>query len=138
MRGGKKPLGGKPASKPPRVVAFAPTDDQRHEVSVLTAGGMTREQIAQVFGVTPGAVLRACAFELSTGASQRRAEVVRTVFDCAMKGNVTAARAFLARPANTGGPLANAAVVGKKELRNVEAMTAADDTEWGGVASRMN
>src|SRR6187431_2540957 len=97
--------GTKPKSMLTQTVTFTLTDDQRHEVSVLTAGGMTREQIAGVFAITVGALQRACLFELSTGASQRRAEVVRTVFDCAMKGNVTAARAFLARPANSGGPL---------------------------------
>jgi hypothetical protein len=76
--------------------------------------------------------------ELTTLASKKRSNVNQRIYQAAMDGNITAARAFLARPANNGGPLANAVQVGKKQQRNVEATTAADSTEWQNVAGQAN
>ena len=63
--------------------------------------------------------------------------VVDAVYEAAMKGNVTAARAFLAGPAESGGPLSGTGV-GVKAKRQADALTAADSSEWDTLLSRMN
>lgn len=115
---------------------FEPTDKQRREVGIAKAGGMTNEAIAAALGISQPTLRKYFENELSAVASKRRLEVLTKMYRTAMKGNVSAQKAFLA-----AGDAANAAPPppkpepdekrGKKAQAQEDAETAADGTEWG-------
>jgi AcrR family transcriptional regulator len=81
---------------------------------------MTHEAIAAAIGISPPTLRKHFADELSAVASKRRLEVLTKMFRTAMKGNVSAQKAFLAAgdAANSAPPPApkpEGEKVGKKE-----------------------
>jgi len=116
---------------------FKPSKAQRAAIAVAAAAGMSHRDIAETHGTTAKVLEATCRDELTTQASQVRFAVIDAMHKAALKGNVTAARAFLARPADCGGPL-NRAATGVKERRKHDAVSAADATEWQDVAGRAN
>lgn len=123
-------LGGRPP--------FEPSTKQRRDVAIAAAGGMTQEAIASALGISPPTLRKHFAVELGAVASKRRLEVLTKMFRTAMKGNVSAQKAFLAAgdASNAAPPPAPAEKhekPGKKETAQADAKTAADGTGWGSI-----
>lgn len=122
-------LGGRPP--------FQPSDKQRREVAIAAGGGMTQESIAAALGISTPTLRKHFALELSEIASKRRLEVLGALFRQARKGNVSAAKAYLAAgdPLNRAPPPVpkepKAEKTGKKDQAEQDAKTAQVGTEWG-------
>lgn len=123
----KKPKSGRPA--------HSPTAATRRKVTNAAAGGMAHEEIAIALGVCRNTLQKHYEHELSTGALNRRAEVLDAMARTALKGNVSAQKAFLALSPTFAAPPASAAEkpekLGKKEQAEKDATTAPAGTEWG-------
>lgn len=117
---------------------FKPTAAQRQRVAVSAAGGMAHEEIALALGIARNTLEKHFEVELSTGAHQRRMEVLMAQFRAAKKGNVAAQKAFLQNtPALAVPPLPKPEAgepkkvpIGKKEQAQADAVTAATGTDW--------
>lgn len=113
-----------------------PTPTTRRKVTNAAAGGMAHEEIAIALGISRNTLEKHYEKELSTGALNRRAEVLDAMARTALKGNVAAQKAFLAlTPTLAAPPTTEKAEkqekVGKKEQANRDAVTAAEGTDWG-------
>jgi hypothetical protein len=126
-------VGGRPPHKP--------TDESRRRVSIGAGGGMTHAEIAVALGIAKNTLEKHYEAELSEGAYLRRLEALEAMHGAAVKGNVTAQRAYLERmpqlvlppmptPAEDPKPQQK---LGKKELAQAEAKTAAKGTIWDGI-----
>ena len=113
---------------------FKPTPAMRRKVANAKGGGMPNEEIALALGISRNTLEKHFKEELSTGASQKRLDVLDALHRAALKGNVAAAKAFL-----SAGPVLeiNSAEkpraepkVGKKEQAERDAKTAHQGTEW--------
>ena len=147
---------GKPAAKRGRGrPEWEPTPTQRRQVAIWAGAGMRHEDMASALGISTPTLRKHCATELSTGANQRRAEVLESLFRQAKKGSVTAAKAYLAAspefvvppgagdelPSGAPAPAAGSAAappplakpLGKKEQAARDATSAQDGTPWAGV-----
>ena len=103
----------------------------RRKVATAAAGGMAHEEIAIALGICRNTLAKHFEKELSVGAHQKRMDVLEALSKAALKGNVSAARAFLAStPMLAAPPAAAEPPVGKKEQANRDATTAAAGTEW--------
>lgn len=105
---------------------------------------MTHEQIALALGIARNTLEKYFEVELSTGAYQRRMEVLVALHAAAKKGNVSAAKAYAGAtpeflppsqqlPAAPSAPEAREAIQspkGKKERQHEEATVAQVGTEW--------
>ncbi len=148
--------GGKPATKRGRGrPEWEPTATQRRQIAIWAGAGMRLEDMASALGISTPTLRKHCATELSTGANQRRAEVLESLFRQAKKGSVTAAKAYLASvpefvvPPGAGSelpdgapapaaaapaaPVTLAKPLGKKEQANRDAVTAHEGTAWADV-----
>lgn len=126
--------------RPPHV----PTAASRRKVAVSAGGGMRHEDIALALGISAPTLLKYYGHELSSGAMERRAEVMIALHQAAKKGSSSAARAYLALTPELHAPPApaegdakpeqpaapKAAPLGKKEQAQADAATAQQGTEW--------
>lgn len=150
----------KPADKRGRGrPEWEPTAAQRRQIAIWAGAGMSLEAMASALGISTPTLRKHCATELSTGANQRRAEVLESLFRQAKKGSVTAAKAYLAAspefvvppgagseipvgssatPAPSVIPQTPAKPLGKKEQANRDAVTAHEGTPWAGVLPTHN
>lgn len=120
----KNPKSGRPA--------FKPTVVQRRKVAVAAGAGMAHEEIALGLGISRNTLSKYFARELTTGAYEKRLEVLDAMHRTAKKGNVAAQKAYVAlTPAAAAPPVPKPEPMGKKEQANADAKTAAAGTEWG-------
>lgn len=118
----------------------------RRKVATAKAGGMSEEAIALALGITRPTLSKHFMAELTTGAAVKRMDALDSLFAQAKKGNVSAIKAVLllndnAVPAPADGQAAGdgaaapakAARLGKKEMQQMAARSAADGTEWDGL-----
>jgi len=121
--------------------SFKPTAAQRRQVAIAAGGGMSHEEIALGMGISRNTLEKHFNNELSTGAYAKRLEVLQAMHAAAKKGNMTAARAYLAADPKLFAPPVQAeptksteevkkVAVGKKEQANIDAVSAAVGTEW--------
>lgn len=117
---------------------FEPTPEQRKTVSIAAGGGMSHEQIAIGLGIDRKTLEKYFEAELSTVAYQRRLEVLDAMHHAAMKGNVSAQKAYLAlEPAIAAPPAPKEPQLGKKEKAQADAKTAAVGSEWHDLLPRI-
>lgn len=129
---------------------WKPTAAQRRKVSAGAAGGMSKELIAAGLGVDCKTLVKHCEAELTAGAAARRLEALDALHRQARRGNVAACKAVLAFEASrlpetppapgdvpaaeTPAPAAaKAPRLGKKEIANLQAGSAAQGSAWEGV-----
>jgi hypothetical protein len=103
---------------------FVATKEMRQRVSVAASGGMSHRDIAEALGICRNTLEKNFAAELSSGACERRMEVLQAMFKAAKQGKVAAAKVFLG-----GGVDAP----GKKEQQQAEAKVAQAGSEWEGI-----
>lgn len=131
-------MGKKPAIK------VKVTAEERYDVSVLKASGMSDEAIALHKQITVEMLKASFAEDLEIGAASRRAEVYLSLHKKAREGVVSAVNLFvqLAEKAEiaeaqrkfTGGePEESEPKLGKKELASLAAEDAVNDEGWGGL-----
>lgn len=106
---------------------------------------MSHEAIALGMGIARNTLEKHFELELSTGAYARRLEVLQAIHAAAKRGNMAAAKAYLAfdpklavppaqAPAQTPAkPARKAPPPGKKEQAQADALTAANGTDWDGL-----
>ena len=92
---------------------------------------MAHHEIAVALGISRNTLEKYFAQELSEGAHRRRAEVVNAIYEAAVKGSVTAAKAYLSMKAPEV-----ATRRGKKEQADLDARSAGEGTEWDGLLNR--
>lgn len=116
---------------------FQVTDELRRRVAIAAGSGtMTHEEIAIGLGISRPTLEKHFEVELAEGAYRKRLEVLEAMHAAALKGNVTAAREYLARSprASPTRPPADQPEkpekVGKKEQADRDARTAHEGTEW--------
>lgn len=114
------------------MIEFKPTPKQRHTVSVVAGAGVSHEEIAIGMGISRPTLEKHFAHELTTGAYQRRQEVLNAMFRAAKMGNVAAQKAYTAlTPKVAAPPLpAEPKPAGKKEQAASAAVTAQAGTGW--------
>lgn len=116
--------------------AFNPTPKLRRSVSIAAGAGVSHEEIALGMGISRPTLEKYFAFELTTGAYQRRQEVLDAMFRAAKKGNVAAQKAYAAlTPKPAAPPLPQPGAtdklpVGKKARAQADATTAQAGTDW--------
>ena len=138
----------KPTRRKPGRPEFKPTPALRAQVAVAAGGGARHCDIAVALGISVPTLRKHFEAELSVVAAARRLEVLRALFRAAKKGNVAAAKAYLALepesvspPAEPRAPGEQAAAapkaagtagvpLGKKEQAAADAVSAAVGTEW--------
>ncbi len=84
MSARKKPVAG-------RGRTYLPTDEDRHEVQLMTAWGLDPEQIGHVMGISRMTVKRHFKPEIKNSLSTTVKKVAGRLYAEAMKGNMTAA-----------------------------------------------
>lgn len=104
---------------------------------------MSHEEIALGMGIARNTLEKHFDVELLTGAYAKRLEVLQAMHAAAKRGNMTAAKAYLAVDPKMAVPpidkTARApaakkfAPIGKKEQAQADAVTAASGTEWDGL-----
>lgn len=118
---------------------FRPTEAMKRKVAIAAGAGMSHEEIALGLGIARGTLGKHFELELSTGAYEKRLEVLDAMHRTAKKGNVAAQKAYMqltprasAPPAPEGGsePAPAPKPLGKKDQANADAVTAAVNTEW--------
>ena len=118
------------SAKPGRK-AFRPTAVQRRKVTNAAAGGMAHEEIAVALGICRNTLEKHFERELSTGALGRRMEVLDAMARTALKGNVSAQKAYLAMtPTLAAPPVEPEKPMGKKDQANADAKGAQAGTSW--------
>lgn len=92
---------------------------------------MAHEEIAVALGICRNTLHKHFENELSVGAHKKRMDVLDALARAALKGNVSAAKAFLAStPGLAAPPEVPEKPLGKKEQANEDAKTAAEGTGW--------
>jgi len=110
---------------------YKPTPVSRRKVTNAAAGGMSHEEIAIALGISRNTLEKCFERELSTGALNRRMEVMDAMARTALKGNVSAQKSFLAMTSTLAAPpLESERPKGKKEQQAADAVTAAQGTDW--------
>lgn len=120
---------------------FKPTEEQKLQVSIAAGSGqMTHEEIAIGLGISKPTLYEYFEAELSTGAYQRRLEVLAALHKTALKGNAAAVKAYLEMdPSASTTPQKQdekPTPLGKKEQAQVDATVAADNTAWSELLPR--
>lgn len=124
--------------------AHKPTAATRKKVEILRADGWSWERIARNIGIEKPTLAKHYMQELKYGDDNVRAALLGRIYEKAMEGNVSAARAFEKMtsssiappdPNRAGEPVAvpvekPVEVLGKKEQARIEAVTAAQGTSW--------
>lgn len=109
---------------------FKPTPKMRRDVSIAAGAGISHEEIALGMGIAKMTLQKHFAFELTTGAYQRRQEVLNAMFRAAKKGNVAAQKAYAALTPKASAPPAWEKPEGKKAQAAADAVTAQAGTGW--------
>lgn len=102
----------------------------RRDVSIAAGAGISHEEIALGMGIAKMTLQKHFAFELTTGAYQRRQEVLNAMFRAAKKGNVAAQKAYAALTPKAAAPPQDPKPDGKKAQAAADAVTAQSGTEW--------
>lgn len=111
--------------------AFKATAVQRRLVTNAAASGMTHQEISIALGISRNTLEKYFEKEISTAALRRRMEVMDAMARTALKGNVSAQKAFLAQvPTLAAPPVPKEKPVGKKEQANADAVGAEAGTGW--------
>ena len=117
--------------------SFRPTAEQRRHVEIAAGGGVAPGDIATALKIPRTTLLKHFEHELTHGAHARRQEVIGALYRAAKKGNVSAARAFLAEEPKIGAPppppdapKTDQTPLGKKAQANADAKDAPRGTEW--------
>lgn len=114
--------------------AFKPTSVQRRLVTNAAASGMSHQEISIALGVSRNTLEKYFEKEISTAALRRRMEVMDAMARTALKGNVSAQKAFLAQvPTLAAPPVVPEKPMGKKEQAEVAAVGAQAGTGWEGL-----
>lgn len=117
-------------TKPGRP-AFKVTAVQRRLVTNAAASGMTHQEISIALGISRNTLEKYFEKEISAAALRRRMEVMDAMARTALKGNVSAQKAFLAQvPQLAAPPVPKERPVGKKEQANADAVGAEAGTGW--------
>lgn len=118
---------GRPPHKPSR--------ESRRKVSIAAGAGMHHEDIAAALGITQPTLRKHYADELSRQAHLRRIEVLGALYAAAMKGSVSAQKAYSSASPQAAAPDPDPPEVsekaqGKKAAANSEAKSAHVGTGW--------
>lgn len=117
-----------------------PTAAMRRRVSIAAGAGMPHDDIALAIGISTPTLCKWYASELSTEAHKRRMENFESLFSAAMKGNVSAMKAYAAASPQAAAPDPEPAgageKLGKKAQASADAKTAHVDTEWSDLLGR--
>lgn len=134
--------------------AHVATAALKRKVSIAAGGGMLHESIAIALEISTDTLRKYYEKELSVGANQRRMEVLEARYRVAVrKGSSSAAKAYLAdhpemavppaapapavvEPAPLAATETSAKKLGKKEQAAVDAVGAADGTDWNELLPR--
>jgi hypothetical protein len=118
--------------------AFKATAAMRKSVELMKADGWSDERISAQLGCSRPTLLKHFARELEFGADKVRQEQLANLRRASKRGNVTAAKALLARSDLTAvsrlpadGPKPEK--LGKKETADIDAQTAERGTSWQGI-----
>lgn len=124
----KNPKSTRKAGRPP----FKPTTVMRRKVSAAAGGGMAHDEIAAAFGVSRNTLEKYFGQELGRVAFQRRVDVLDAHYRAAMRGNVSAQKAYLARQPHNPVPPPPGELLpeGKKAQANAAAVGAEQGTGW--------
>lgn len=116
----------------------APTAETRKLVETLAAYGTPQGEICTVIGIKFTTLRKYYALELDKAATHANANVAGALYKAAMSGNVTAQIFWLKTRARWKqepdfDPAAppREPVLGKKEIAQQEAKSAADGSDWG-------
>jgi AcrR family transcriptional regulator len=112
---------------------FKPTVAQRRSVSIAAGGGMAHADIAEALGISRPTLNKYFQVELLGAALRRRMDVLVAMHRAAMRGNVTAQKAFLAlTPATSAQHLPDEPKprLGKKQQAQADSKSAQVGTEW--------
>lgn len=80
-----------PAGRKP----WKPSKEQRDDVMLMRAAGMSKPKIAAVIGTTETALVRECSVELDSIHYRKKLKQLRNLEKAADKGNVAAQKALL-------------------------------------------
>lgn len=69
---------------------WQPSETERKLVERMAACGITQEQIAKVVGIDPKTLRKYCADELDHASTRANANVAASLYQAAIKGNVSA------------------------------------------------
>jgi hypothetical protein len=124
-------------------------------VAIAAGGGMIHEQIAIAIGISEPTLRKHFGHELTEGAYRKRIEVIEALRKVAAKGNVSAAKAYLAlepqlaappfdrpgestvdKPAAAPPAPPQPRELGKKAQAQADAATAHVGTEWEHLLSQ--
>jgi hypothetical protein len=75
--------------------SFTPTEDQRRQVKMMAALGISRDSIAKVIGITPKTLRKHFDREVVRGGIEAIMQVAGKLYQSAMGGNVVAMIFFL-------------------------------------------
>jgi DNA-binding CsgD family transcriptional regulator len=118
-----------------------PTVKSQARVASMAGGGMSQDEIAAALRIDRNTLAKHYKDDLTSGAAQRREEVLEVVRREALDGNLPAARLYLtgARRAEPLPQVTDASLeivampsqaTGVKAQRNEQAKTAQQGTEW--------
>ena len=116
-------------------MTFRPTQKQREEVSIAAGAGVSHEEISLGLGISRPTLLRHFAYELTTGAYERRQEVLNAMYKAAKNGNVSAQKAYTAMTPRVAAPPlpVEPQPHGKKAQASADAVTAQQGTDWAEI-----
>jgi hypothetical protein len=75
--------------------SFTPTEDQRRQVKMMAAMGISRDSIGKVIGITPKTLQKHFDREVVRGGIEATMQVAGKLYQSAMGGNVVAMIYFL-------------------------------------------
>ncbi|TGT76735.1 MULTISPECIES: hypothetical protein [unclassified Mesorhizobium] len=115
---------------------FVATDEDRHKVRVLKAGGMSAEAIAEAINISEPTLRKYFSLDLEVGAAKVTAEMLMARYNAGIGGNVNAQNKWLEaagaippKPRREPKPPAK----GKKEILEEEAQVERASPGWGDV-----
>lgn len=117
---------------------FEPTEEQRENVEILIGNGWSEASIAKALRIDRTTLRKHFSEELEFGRERRRMLVVRSMYEIAVGGNISAQKAYLDRgdltPEPAPKPKAEKPVrLGKKEAADAVAQAAAMETNWANL-----
>lgn len=119
---------------------YAPTDADRARVEVMVSCGYTQKHMAGELGISDATLAKNFAEQLNHGTSRVTARVKEKVLQQALEGDLRAALKWLDMvdlqpPRRVQKPEPKPAPLGKKQIAQRVAETAAQDTDWADLVS---
>lgn len=74
---------------------YTPSLERRDQVSILVAGGLPEEAIAQLLEISRPTLRKYYREEILTARARRKAEIILAMYHAAISGNVSAQKAWL-------------------------------------------